>query len=157
MTLEGRSGRFVGGLSVWGRTVLAGLVAGALFGIIIQFWLGKMTGMGLLYGGSRSLIRGWIVHLFHSIIGAVVFVAITTRRPIERYLTERSYDTIFGLVYGFVLWAVITIVLLPMWFGLTVAWPEGPLQNFTTGELFGSLIGFSLYGMVLGGSVGIHR
>jgi len=156
MTLEKRFERFIAGLSLLGRTVLAGLVVGVLSGISIQFWLDKMAGIGLLYGGPRSPILGWIVHLFHSVVGALVFMAIITRKPIERYLTKLSYNMLCGLIYGFLLWTMTTVVLLPIWFGLMVPWPGGPLRNFTIVELFGSLVGFSLYGLILGGSVGIH-
>jgi hypothetical protein len=135
------------------RTVLAGLVAGAVFGLVIQFWLSRITGIPLLYGGSRSLVAGWLLHLFHGVVGAAVFVGIVTRNPIARHRTKRAHSMIFGLVYGFSIWVSITVVSLPTWYGFTVPWPGGPLQNFTTGELLGSVIGFSLYGLVLGGSV----
>lgn len=150
-----KSEKVTQGLPTWGRTVLAGLVAGAIFGLIIQFWVGKMANLGLLYG-SRSLALGWITHLFHSLVGAVVFILISTRKPIRPHLTKPSHSVILGLAYGFLLWPIMTIAILPIWTSFMTPWPGRPLQNFTTTQFFGSLIGFILYGLILGGSMEIQ-
>lgn len=142
--------------TAWKRTALAGLIGGILFGVIVQFWLGKMSGMGLLYG-SRSLTRGWISHLFHSIIGALLFMSIVNRKPFDRYLDEPLYRIVLGLMYGLFLWAALTAIILPIWFGVVAPWPGGPPQNFTNSQFIGSLIGFLTYGAVVGAGANSER
>lgn len=149
--------RFVPRLpSTWKRTALAGLVGGIIFGVIIQFWLGKMSGLGLLYA-SRSLALGWVTHLFHSIIGAFLFTGIVSRKSVNQHLNKSSYSILIGLIYGFSLWAALTIIILPIWFGVVAPWRGGPPQNFTNSQFIGSLIGFLVYGAIVGGSAHSKR
>lgn len=140
----------------WKRTVVAGLVGGIIFGVIIQFWLDKMAGLGLLYG-SRSLVLGWISHLFYSIVGAFIFRGVISQKSVNQYLSKPSHRIVLGLIYGFILWAALTSIILPIWFRVVAPWPGGPLQNFTNFQLLGSLIGFLVYGSIVVGSVQIKR
>lgn len=142
--------------TTWKRTAFGGLVGGAIFGVIIQFWLGKMGGMGLLYA-SRSLALGWFTHLFHSIIGALLFMSIVSRKAVNQHLNKPSYRIILGLIYGFFLWAALTAIILPIWFGVVAPWPGGPPQNFTNSQYIGSLIGFLVYGAIVGASTHSKR
>lgn len=139
----------------WRRTAFVGLVGGIIFGVIIQFGLDKMTGIGILYE-SRSLVLGWIAHLFHSVVGALIFMGIISRRSVNQHLTKPSYSIVLGMIYGFLLWIALTIIILPFWFGRVAPWNGGPLQNFTNLQLFGSLVGFLVYGMIVGGGVRIQ-
>lgn len=139
--------------SSWTRTTLMGIIGGILFGIIIQFWMGNMADVGALYG-AHSVVRGWIAHLFHSVIGALLFTALVKRTPLRKYTTKLTGKVTVGLLYGVVLWTVFIALLLPVWLDLMTRWGGGTPLLDSKLRFPASLIGFALYGLIVGG--GIH-
>ena len=67
-------------LRTWGGGVVAGLVAGVGMGLVIQFGAGTMALVGALYG-FPTVFAGWVAHLFHSVVFALVFVAVVVLFP----------------------------------------------------------------------------
>lgn len=139
-------------ISLWARTTVMGIMGGILFGATIQFWMGNMVDVGALYG-SHSVIWGWVAHLFHSVVGAIILAGIVRHTPLRKYATKPSGKVVVGLVYGFVLWVVFIGVVLPIWLDVMTQWGGGiPLQDSDL-RFPASLIGFSLYGLVVSGGI----
>lgn len=138
--------------SSWARTILAGIIGGIFFGAIIQFWMGVMTDVGALYG-AHSIVRGWIAHLFHSIVGAMILTGIVKQTPLRKYTTKPSGKMAIGLMYGFALWAIFIALILPVWLNMMTQWGGGtPIQDSKL-RFPASLLGFSIYGLIVGGSI----
>ncbi|PSP90547.1 hypothetical protein BRC90_01155 [Halobacteriales archaeon QS_4_69_34] len=136
-----------GRASAWTRTALIGMFAGILFGLIIQFWMEDMAVIGTLYG-ARSLVRGWIAHLTHSVIGAFVFAVIVGRSPLGNYIVNQKRRAAFGLIYGLVLWIVFMEIIIPMWLDMTSVTGRTPIVG-NRSRFPASFIGFLVYGLVV--------
>lgn len=90
-------------------------------------------------------------------VGAVIFTGISSRRSLNRDPSKSLFNIVFGLIYGFLLWAALIGIILPNWIDVVAPWRGGPLQNFTNLQLLGALVGFLLYGSIVGGSVRIQH
>ncbi|MDY6780870.1 MAG: hypothetical protein SV760_10120, partial [Halobacteria archaeon] len=58
--------------SMWISVGVSGLAAGVVMGLILQFVMKIMPAIGALYG-VPGVVGGWLGHLFHSLVFAVVF------------------------------------------------------------------------------------
>jgi len=149
--------------------VVGALFGGITLGVVIQFTTPMMPAMGRVYMVDQpSLVGGWVALLFLSVILGVLFAAIVTRY-IDDYistvlsLTTRSeaaknmvmpltnrfgmalvvttaMGLVYGLVVGFGLGALVVPMLAPV---VVVPYLDGSL-----------LVGFVLFGVILGGTYG---
>lgn len=129
------------------NAAVAGVAAGVVFGLLIQFGLGRMTTIGALVTfGEESLAVGWSAHLVNSLVFALVY-ALATR--VER-LRDRANAPITGAAtgaaYGFGLWFVNIGFVWPVWLN-TVGVGGPPVPNL--GAL-GPLAGHLLWGGLMG-------
>lgn len=139
--------------SIWTRSTLIGVIGGVPFGLIIQFWMGNMIDVGAMYG-DHSVIRGWIAHLFHSIVGAIVFTGVVSHTRLKNHAIAPSRKVAVGVVYGLVLWAVFSAVILPIWLDVVTQWGGGiPLLDSKL-RFPATFIGFVVYGLIV--SVGVR-
>lgn len=133
------------GTTTWKMGVAGGLVGGVVFGAMMSMMMpavmeGAIPGMYGLSGG----LAGWFIHMSHSAVLGVVFAAIAEIRPKLAASTGSTVGA--GVVYGIVLWAVLAVIVMPIWVGaVTPAEPPFPNLNFQ------SLVGHVAYGALLGG------
>jgi hypothetical protein len=124
----------------WGRALVAGGLAGTLAGIVFQ-WVS--SGNYLLLAGNKELgSRNVTVALHFSvafIIGATFGVLF--QRDVRGYGSSMAW----GLGYGIFWWFLGPLTLLPLIAGSPLDWSAEQGAN-----LFGSLIGHILYGLMLG-------
>jgi len=129
----------------WVVGIEAGLVAGVVFGLLIQFVIGAMPAVGALYG-APGLLTGWIAHLFHSAVFGAVFAWLAGTDALAGYADGVARSAGLGLGYGFVLWLVFLVFVWPVWLG-AVGFPLAPpVPNLAVPPLVGHLV----YGLVLG-------
>ncbi|WP_435360064.1 histidine kinase [Haloarchaeobius sp. DFWS5] len=129
----------------WQGGVVAGLVGGALFGILLTFEMRPAieSAIPALFGLSGGL-WGWIVHMSIAAVLGVVFAAILTKMPTVG--RDMQKNVAVGLAYGFVLWVVLAVFVMPVWLdavGFAGA-PVVPNVNYT------SLLGHLVYGAAVG-------
>ena len=125
----------------WSSAVLGGVAGGLVFGVLLQA-TGAMPIIASLYG-LESVTAGWVAHLFHSVVFALVFAAAVGRTSYRD--AGLVPITALGAGYGVVLWIVAAAIAMPLWlgaFGLDA--PGIPNLDMT------SLVGHLLYGAVLG-------
>ncbi|WP_136717138.1 hypothetical protein [Halorientalis salina] len=128
----------------WSGAFTGGLTAGLVMGLLMQFLAEMMPMVGALYG-TPTATAGWIAHVFHSVVLALVFAAIVTSSPGNRYATSPRAIVGFGLAYGAIIWLALAGVVMPVWLG-AVGVPNVPVPNLTATSL-----GFHLvYGGILG-------
>lgn len=130
--------------------MVAGLVAGAVFGVAIQYAIMRMGAIGALYNwGEPSIAIGWFAHVVHSAIFGFVFGLITEQRPFHGWM-RRGYPTAIAVGLGFttILYVVNIGLIWPNW--LTAVGFEGastlPVPFFPVRPLLGHL----LFGVILG-------
>src|ERR671924_1191706 len=135
-----------------GASVVAGLLAGVVFGIMMQMMTaptpdgGQMPMMQMVAMVVRSdnLLVGWLYHLFNgAVIGALFGWLLGSR--------SQSYGaaTGWGALYGFAWWILGGLILMPVFLGMA---PFAPLQmEMMRPVAMGSFIGHLIYGVILGG------
>lgn len=131
----------------WTSAGIAGVVAGIVFGLLIQYGLGAMKAVGALVG-VPGIVSGWTVHLAFSIGFGVLFGAIVELNPIERYAHRWTTGGALGIVYGGLLWVVNLAFVWPIWLN-AVGFPPGktlPVPFLKAMPLVGHLV----YGVILG-------
>ncbi len=132
-------------IPIIGRALTAGLIAGVVMGGLYQATTGTMPVIGALYGVSHVGI-GWLTHLFHSAIFALVLVAGCRVLDIEQYISSVSKAAMVGAGWGAILWFVAAGFVMPAWL-LAIGQPA----TLPTLEPIG-LIAHTLWGLTLGSS-----
>ncbi len=125
------------------RAVVAGIAAGLVMGGV--YWLanGGLPIIGALYGVERAAI-GWITHLFHSVVFALLFVAGASRSAVRTRVARPLGAGIAGLSWGVLLWFVAAGLVMPLWLravGIPATLPNLPWIG---------LVGHGLWGVTLG-------
>jgi hypothetical protein len=128
----------------WSAAVTAGLAAGVLMGLLMQFVMGAMPMVGALYG-VPTVTAGWIAHLVHSVVLALVFAAIVTAGPTSRYARTATGIVGLGLAYGAVTWFLLAGFVMPVWLG-ALGTPGVTVPTLSVPSLLAHLV----YGGVLG-------
>ena len=67
------------------EAVVVGLLAGVAMGLVGQSLSGTMGVVGSLYGVAAPLL-GWTVHLFHSVVFAIVAAMAWHHESLQRYV-----------------------------------------------------------------------
>lgn len=149
-----------GTVGSWIGGALGGAIGAAAFGVLL--WLVDPAIVGEvipgLYGLEASMATGTVLHLVHGAIVGIVFAVLVSRPAVMGTLrmdvasaplsgtglTTRVVAA--GFVYGLALWAILPIVVQPLWVGFvggdaTAAFPAAAVE---------SLLGHLLFGVVLG-------
>jgi hypothetical protein len=136
-----------GGLYV--EAAVAGVIAGVVFGLIIQFALGRMTTIGALFTlGEQNLAVGWAAHLVNSAIFALVYALVTRLAALRARADAPATGLVTGAGYGFVLWFVNIGFVWPVWLN-AVGVGSHPVPNFgAVGPLAGHLVWGALLGVL---------
>lgn len=129
------------------RAVVAGLAAGVVFGLVIQFALGRMATVGALFTlGEESIAVGWTAHIVNSMVFALVYALATRPAALRSQVEVPLRGAFVGVAFGFVLWFVNIGFVWPLWLNAVGA-RSLPVPNL--GAL-GSLGGHLLWGALLG-------
>lgn len=102
---------------------VAGLAAGGAMGLVLWALSGEIGVIGSLYGVPTAAV-GWLTHLFHSVVFAIVFVAVLARR---RAVPSAARLATLGVGYGVFLWLVAAGIVMGVWLnavGIPVAVPN---------------------------------
>ncbi len=131
---------------------VGGLVGGIVFGVMMQMQMpmimeGAIPGM---YGLGESLAAGWILHLIHSVIFGLVYVAIARFEPIRSYATSMTSGVALGIGYGLVIWVIAASIIMPAWVGAMMPMMDPPVPDFVPE----SALGHAVFGLLLGAYYG---
>jgi hypothetical protein len=132
--------------------IVAGLIGGAIFGIMMQMMTaptpegGQMPMMAMVAKVVRSdsIAVGWLYHLFNSaVIGAMFGWLLGSR--------SHAFGAGLGLgaAYGLAWWIIGGLILMPLSLGMPAFAPlmMEPMRPVAMGSLVGHLV----YGLILGG------
>jgi signal transduction histidine kinase len=126
-----------------GRATTAGVVAGVVMGSFLQLAADSLPVIGALYSVNSPGI-GWLTHLFHSVIFALLFATGYQYTDRGTSLSPRRRASLFGLGWGTVLWFVAAGFVMPAW--LSILGQPATLPNLTPIGLLAHL----LWGLTLG-------
>jgi hypothetical protein len=133
------------------RVSVAGLAGGVVMGLTLWGFGDGLAIIGALYG-IESPVVGWITHLFHSVVFALLFVALTSWPPLHDRTDSVPAVTVLGVAWAVALALVAAGVLMPVWLG-AVGVDDVVFPNVTeTGVL-----GHMLWGLVHGAVYGLLR
>lgn len=140
-----------GGLYV--DAAVAGLAAGIVFGAVIQFVLGRMTAVGALYTlGEPSLSVGWVAHMGHSALFAIIFGLVTRVGALREYVRAPTTGLALGVAFGAALWLVNIGFVWPVWLN-TIGVMDLPVPYLAPRPLVGHLV----WGAILGAAFPLLR
>jgi two-component system OmpR family sensor kinase len=125
------------------RAVAAGLGAGVVMGGLYWATSDALPVIGALYG-VESVAVGWITHLFHSVVFALLFVAGASRSGLGSRVNRPLGASVAGLAWGVTLWLVAAGLIMPLWLrgvGVPATLPNLPRIG---------LVGHGLWGVTLG-------
>lgn len=123
---------------------VAAVCAGVVMGVPLTTLKGSIPVIGVLYG-SPSPVVGWTVHLFHSLVFGLGFVALLTGSRLVRYRSRPLSTAGLGVAYGIAVWVVAAGLVMPVW--LRAVGVSAPIPNLTAAGLLGHV----LWGATLGG------
>lgn len=124
------------------RALLGGGFAGIVGGWAFGKWMEQVNFFPLVAGllNSESSMIGFSLHYVFAIIIGASFGALF-QRDIRGYGSSMGW----GLGYGIFWWFLGPLTIMPIWLNNSVDW------SYTRGsELFGSLIGHIVYGLIVG-------
>jgi len=131
--------------------IIAGLIAGVVMGIMMTVMQAPtpeggsipMMAMVAMVVKSKSLVVGWLYHLFNSaVIGALFGWFLGSR------VTNYGNASGWGAAYGFIWWLLGGLILMPLFLGMPAFAPlQMPMMR---GTAMASLIGHLIFGVILG-------
>jgi len=114
-------------------------------GGFLQLTAGTLPIIGALYGVSHVGI-GWITHLFHSVIFALLFATGLGYSDWEPSVSPLARMSVVGLGWGMVLWLVAAGFIMPAWLLLLdqpAVLPNLTLAGFAAHVIWGLTLGWS--------------
>ncbi|MFB6296120.1 MAG: sensor histidine kinase [Halobacteriales archaeon] len=132
------------------RVSVAGLLAGVVMGLSIQALAGGLPVIGALYGVENAVV-GWVTHLFHSVVFALLFVAGCTWPPVQERAGSIPGTTLLAVAWGVFLALIAAGFVMPAWLQATGF--RSMLPNLSGPGMFGHV----LWGATLGVTYGLFR
>src|SRR5215469_1360745 len=126
----------------WGRAIVAGGLAGTLAGFVFGQWVSSENYFPLLagYGELSSRLATVVLHFVVALLIGATF-GILFQKDVRGYGSSMAW----GLAYGIFWWFLGPLTLSPIAAHQPLDWSAEQC-----GDLFGSLVGHILYGLLLG-------
>jgi uncharacterized membrane-anchored protein YitT (DUF2179 family) len=146
--------------TTWGAGVAGGLVAGIGMGLVLHLGANAMALIGAL-GGWPTATGGWAVHLTYSVLIALLFTVVVSRRAVAGRVEGRWEYVVGGVAYATAVGLVTVGVMLPAAMSLrgTTTLPE-PILPVSGGlgvavVVTSVAVAHLVYGVLLGVVYGI--
>jgi len=98
-----------------------------------------------MYGPGPGLLLGWTIHLFHSVVFGLLYVAIVRRGRLAEYAIATPTGTALGVGYGVIVRVIVASIVMPAWVGAMLPLTP-PVPDFNRESLAGHVV----YGAILG-------
>lgn len=127
----------------WQAGVAAGAIAAAVMGALMVAQMRPVLEVAIpsmyaLTGGAAGLT----IHVAHGAVLGVAFAGLAGYVGLDS--TTKSFGV--GIAYGVVLWAVLAVLVMPVWLSVVGSPANPPLPNVNVT----SLVGHVVYGAVVG-------
>lgn len=126
----------------WPRALILGGLSGVIGGWFFGAWMEQVNLFPLIAGivNATSRETGVLLHNLIAIVIGMSFGAL-----FQRDARGHGSSMGWGMAYGLLWWFIGPLTLLPMLLGQPVDWSAA-----RGGELFGSLVGHAVYGLIIG-------
>jgi hypothetical protein len=94
---------------------------------VVESVRGAIPTIGALYG-VPTFAAGWVAHLSHSVMLALVFGVVVSRAPLREFARRLSTGTALGTGYGVVLTVITGGIVLPLWL-MAIGVPERAIRT----------------------------
>jgi len=126
----------------WAQRIVGGVIGG-VGGLVFGAMMGMMGMLPMVASvvGSKSVLVGFIYHMFNSVIIGALFGLIFGG-------LSRTYGqgVLFGLIYGVIWWVLGPLILMPLLLGM-----GGPQFGMAFSQpMLMSLVGHLVYGLITG-------
>jgi uncharacterized membrane protein YagU involved in acid resistance len=126
----------------FGRAIIGGSLAGVAGGWAFGRWMAQANFYPLIASliGSNSRMAGESLHFLFAVIIGITFTAL-----FQREVRGYGSSMVCGVAYGIFWWFLGPLTILPLWMRKPLDW-----SNDHASELFGSLVGHIVYGLIVG-------
>lgn len=125
------------------RASAAGVGAGLIMGGVYWLTSGVLPVIGALYGVESAAV-GWITHLFHSVVFAMLFVTIVSSSRLSTRVKGILSAAAAGLGWGAALWLIAAGLVMPLWLrgvGVPAPFPNLPAIGLLAHGVWGVTLG----------------
>ena len=161
MSAETKAGFGMGGTIGWTvGAAVSGVVAAAVFGATMWLFEPDVVAAAIpaIYGFDPSTAFGMTIHLFHGAVLGLLFGLFVTR-PVVLGVLRTNVETeaiselglalrvvTAGFVFGVAIWAILPLIVLPMWVEVAGAADAAMFPAFAVESMLGHMV----FGLVLG-------
>ncbi|WP_254767500.1 hypothetical protein [Salinilacihabitans rarus] len=149
---------------------LGGAVGALAFGVLVWLFDPEVVEATIpaIYGLEPGTLTGWAVHVAHGIVLGVVFGFLVTRPAILGVLrsdveTDALSETgvslrivAAGFAFGLAVWAILPVIVLPVWSQTIGASPGGEFPIAAAESLLGHVVFGIVLGVVFAATVDLH-
>ncbi|ELZ88504.1 hypothetical protein C453_01530 [Haloferax elongans ATCC BAA-1513] len=135
----------------WIAAAVGGFIGSIPLGLMMQYGNPEpliALALPMMYGLSGpDLVSGWVIHQFHGIALAVMYVAAVQWQPLTEYAKTLRGAVALAVVVGVVSTALLSVLLMPLWLG-AVGYPFTPtFPDLAMPEKLWSVLGHVIYAL----------
>ncbi len=139
---------------------LGGALGAVAFGVVLWLFDPGVVAVAIpaIYGLETTGVVGWTIHVAHGIVLGLVFGFLVTRPSILQFLQMHAETDALtqtglrlrtigaGFVFGLAIWAILPVLVLPVWaevLGAEAAgeFPRGAVESLVSHLVFGIVLG----------------
>jgi len=128
----------------WLSALAAGGIAGVVMGLFLWIPINLMPAVAALYG-YESVEAGWVAHIFHSLVFAMVFAGVASLPVLKRRVSRFPTSVLVGIAFGVAVWVFGAVVAMPLWLS-SIGMDAPTVPNVVPMSLLAHIV----YGGVLG-------
>jgi hypothetical protein len=135
----------------WIAAAVGGFTGSVPLGLMMQYGNPEpliALALPMMYGlPAPDLLAGWMIHQFHGVALAVMYVAAVQWEPLSEYAKTLRGAAVFAVVVGVVSTALLSVLLMPLWLG-AVGYPfTPPFPDLAMPEKLWSVLGHVAYAL----------
>ncbi|RDZ35756.1 hypothetical protein C5B89_18820 [Haloferax sp. Atlit-47N] len=135
----------------WIAAAVGGFLGSVPLGLMMQYGNPEpliALALPMMYGLPGSdLLAGWVIHQFHGVALAVMYVAAVQWEPLTEYPRTLRGAVVLAVVVGAVSTVLLSVLLMPLWLG-AVGYPFTPaFPDLTMPEKLWSILGHVIYAL----------
>ena len=129
------------------QRIVGGVIGGIIGGLVFGAWMGVMGMLPMVASvvGSKSVVVGFLYHMFNSVIIGAVFGLV-----FGAFSHTYGQGALFGLLYGVIWWVLGPMILMPLMLGMGAQGVASQFGAAFTPPMLMSLVGHLAYGLITG-------
>jgi uncharacterized membrane protein YagU involved in acid resistance len=131
----------------WAQRLLAGIIGGIVGGLAFGVLMAMMGMLPMVASivGSKSVVVGFVYHMFNSVVIGALFGLI-----LGGLSHTYARGATFGLLYGVLWWVLGPMILMPLLLGMGAQGAASQFGAAFSAPMLMSLFGHLIYGLLTG-------